>query len=112
MQILMGAPNLMLGGSHSGNVAASALAAQGLLDILSSDYVPKSLLDGALQLHHELGFSLPAAIATVTATPARAAGFEDRGELAVSKRADFVRIRLRHDVPLIQAVWHAGRRVA
>ncbi len=112
LQVLMGAPNLMLGGSHSGNVAAATLAQQGLLDILSSDYVPTSLLAGAFQLHNELGFSLPAAIATVTSTPARTAGFEDRGELAIGKRADLLRVRLQHDVPLIQAVWRAGRRVS
>lgn len=112
MQVLMGAPNLLLGGSHSGNVATAALAAQGLLDILSSDYVPTSLLAGALQLHRELGFSLPAAIATVTATPTRATGFEDRGEIAVGKWADLIRLRLQDDIPLIQAVWRMGCRIA
>ncbi len=112
MQILMGAPNLLLGGSHSGNVATATLAAQGLLNILSSDYVPTSLLAGALQLHRELDYALPDAIATVTAAPARAAGFEDRGELAVGKRADLIRLRLQGGVPLIQSVWRAGLRVA
>ncbi|ETW96160.1 MAG: hypothetical protein ETSY1_27745 [Candidatus Entotheonella factor] len=112
MQVLMGAPNLMLGGSHSGNVATATLAAQGLVDILSSDYVPTSLLAGAIQLHSDLEYSLPAAMATVTATPAQAAGFEDRGEIAVGKRADLVRLRLQNGIPLIQSAWRAGRRVA
>ena len=48
--ILMGAPNVVRGGSHSGNIAAVDLAREGLLDILSSDYIPSSLLMGALQL--------------------------------------------------------------
>ncbi|WP_089945270.1 alpha-D-ribose 1-methylphosphonate 5-triphosphate diphosphatase [Candidatus Entotheonella palauensis] len=112
MQILMGAPNLMLGGSHSGNVATAALAAQGLVDILSSDYVPSSLLAGAIKLYSDIGYSLPDAMATVTAAPAWAAGFEDRGEIAVGKRADLVRLRLQNGIPLVQSVWRAGRRVA
>ena len=48
--ILMGAPNVVRGGSHSGNIAAIDLAREGLLDILSSDYIPSSLLMAALQL--------------------------------------------------------------
>ena len=48
--ILMGAPNVVRGGSHSGNIAAVDLAREGLLDILSSDYIPSSLLMAALKL--------------------------------------------------------------
>ena len=40
--VMMGAPNLIRGGSHSGNVAAEYLARMGLLDIVSSDYVPSA----------------------------------------------------------------------
>ena len=112
MRILMGAPNLMLGGSHSGNVATATLAAQGLVDILSSDYVPSSLIAGAIKLYTDLDYSLPAAIATVTAEPARAAEFTDRGEIAVGKRADLIRLHIRHGVLLVQSVWRMGRRIA
>ena len=76
--VMMGAPNLIRGGSHSGNVAAAALAEAGLLDILSSDYAPASLLIGAVRLGEILG-SMAAGIAAVTAAPARAAGLADRG---------------------------------
>ena len=52
----MGGPNVVRGGSHSGNVAAADLARSGLLDALSSDYVPGSLLLGALRLVDEAGW--------------------------------------------------------
>jgi alpha-D-ribose 1-methylphosphonate 5-triphosphate diphosphatase len=112
LAILAGAPNVICGGSHSGNVAAAELAREGLLDILSSDYVPASLLHAALLLHTELGWSAPAAIATVTATPAERAGLDDRGELAPGHRADLVRVRIIDGFPVVQAVWRQGRRVA
>ncbi len=74
MNVLMGAPNIVRGGSHSGNVAASKLASLGLLDILSSDYYPASLLDAAFRVADDEGnsFTLPQAIRLVTKTrPAR-----------------------------------------
>ncbi len=93
VMVLMGAPNVVRGGSHSGNVSAIELAHEGLLDILSSDYVPVSLLHGAFLLA-EVGAmgGLAGAIRTVTLTPARAAGLTDRGEVAVGKRADLLRV--------------------
>lgn len=65
--VMMGAPNLIRGGSHSGNVAAHELADAGLLDIISSDYVPYALLSSAFLLA-DLWDDLPRAVATVTAT--------------------------------------------
>ena len=112
LAILAGAPNLVCGRSHSGNIAAADLAAQGLLDILSSDYVPASLLHGAWLLHVRHGLSLPAAIRTVTATPAAAAGLHDRGALTPGCRADFVRVRAHGDLPVLDGVWRQGRRIA
>ena len=78
--ILMGAPNMVLGRSHSGNVSALELARVGLLDVLSSDYVPSSLLHGAFLLHHELEWSLPEALEVVSANPARVARLEEPGD--------------------------------
>ena len=73
--MLMGAPNVVRGGSHSGNIAAVDLAREGLLDILSSDYIPSSLLMGALQLpQHVPAIDLAAAVRTVTKAPAEAVG--------------------------------------
>jgi alpha-D-ribose 1-methylphosphonate 5-triphosphate diphosphatase len=55
---------------------------------------------------------MPAAIATVTATPAERAGLEDRGQLVPGHRADLVRVRLVEGFAVVQSVWRQGRRVA
>src|SRR5204863_9896910 len=113
ISILMGAPNVVRGGSHSGNIAAADLAREGFLDILSSDYIPSSLLMGALQLpQHVPAIDLASAVRTVTKAPAEAVGLSDRGEIAVGKRADLIRVRLARDVPMVRSVWREGRRVA
>src|SRR5689334_3230397 len=113
VDILMGAPNVVRGGSHSGNIAAVDLAREGLLDILSSDYVPSSLLMGALQLpKHVPSIDLAAAVRTVTKTPAEAVGLNDRGEVAVGKRADLIRVHIARDIPVVRSVWREGNRVA
>ena len=111
--VLMGAPNVVRGGSHSGNIAAVDLAREGLLDILSSDYIPSSLLMGALQLpKHVPAIDLASAIRTVTKAPAEAVGLNDRGEIAAGKRADVIRVHVAGDVPVVRAAWREGRRVA
>jgi alpha-D-ribose 1-methylphosphonate 5-triphosphate diphosphatase len=111
--VLMGAPNVVRGGSHSGNIAAVDLAREGLLDILSSDYIPSSLLMGALMLpKHVPAIDLASAVRTVTKAPAEAVGLHDRGEIAVGKRADVIRVHVAGDVPVVRAVWREGRRVA
>ena len=112
LAVLAGAPNLVRGQSHSGNVPAALLAERGWLDVLSSDYVPASVLHGAFLLHLRHGMSLPRAIATVSATPARRVGLEDRGVLAVGRRADLVRVRVAGDVVVVRGVWVGGERVA
>ncbi|MGH1358994.1 MAG: alpha-D-ribose 1-methylphosphonate 5-triphosphate diphosphatase [Burkholderiaceae bacterium] len=108
---IAGAPNIVRGGSHSGNVAAADLARHGLLDILSSDYVPTSLINAAWKLTQCAGLALPKAIATVTSNPARAAGLTDRGQIKIGLRADLVRVREIGDMPAIADVWVEGRRV-
>ncbi|WP_334189373.1 alpha-D-ribose 1-methylphosphonate 5-triphosphate diphosphatase [Noviherbaspirillum sp.] len=109
--IIMGAPNLVRGGSHSGNVSAAELARADLLDVLSSDYVPASLLHAAFLLRKE-GFSLPNAIATVSRNPALMVGLVDRGEIAPELRADFIRVRMMEGIPVVLGVWKAGRQIA
>ncbi|HAE49773.1 MAG TPA: phosphonate metabolism protein PhnM, partial [Tistrella mobilis] len=112
MAVLMGAPNLVRGGSHSGNVSARALAEAGLLDVLSSDYVPASLLHAAMMLADVEGVGLAAAIRTVTDIPARAVGLKDRGRIAAGAQADLVRFAVVDGhVPLIRNVWRRGRQV-
>jgi alpha-D-ribose 1-methylphosphonate 5-triphosphate diphosphatase len=112
MKILMGAPNIVRGGSHSGNIAARSLAEDGLLDVLSSDYLPFSLLHAAFRVAEEVdSVSLPQAVAMVSLTPATVAGLDDRGAILPGRRADLVQVRTDGEVPLIRAVWRQGRRV-
>ncbi len=108
--VMMGAPNILRGGSHSGNVAAMELAEQGLLDILSSDYAPSALLMGAMKLGRESG-DLAGAVAMVTGNPACAVGLSDRGEIAAGKRADLVMLREIDGLSVVTGVWSAGRKV-
>ncbi|MCF1474243.1 MULTISPECIES: alpha-D-ribose 1-methylphosphonate 5-triphosphate diphosphatase [Rhizobium/Agrobacterium group] len=116
MSVLMGAPNVVRGGSHSGNIAATDLAERGVLDVLSSDYIPLSLLHAPFVLAHRYeAISLPQALAMVTSTPARTVGLEDRGRIAPGLRADLVRVRYSENhggVPVVRSVWRQGRRVA
>ena len=110
--IVMGAPNLVRGGSHSGNISALELAQHDLLDCLSSDYVPHSLLHGVFLLRDQAGWSLPKAARTASLNPARLVGLDDRGEIAAGKRADFVRVRELSGVPVSMMTWREGRRIA
>ncbi|WEJ33107.1 alpha-D-ribose 1-methylphosphonate 5-triphosphate diphosphatase [Devosia sp. SD17-2] len=113
LAILMGAPNVVRGRSHSGNISASDLVEAGLLDILSSDYVPYALLQAVFLMPRRIeSVSLPQALATVTRNPARAAGLDDRGEIAVGKRADLVRVRANGPLPSVHSVWREGHRVS
>ncbi|MBE3638648.1 alpha-D-ribose 1-methylphosphonate 5-triphosphate diphosphatase [Mangrovicoccus algicola] len=110
--VMMGAPNLIRGGSHSGNVAAMDLAAADRLDILSSDYVPAALLHGAVMLGRAWD-DMARGLATVTAAPARALGLADRGRLAEGLRGDVLRFRVTDaGIPMIRGVWSGGRQVA
>ncbi|OSP56028.1 alpha-D-ribose 1-methylphosphonate 5-triphosphate diphosphatase [Pseudoruegeria sp. SK021] len=109
--VIMGGPNLVRGGSHSGNIAAKSLAEQGLVDILSSDYVPASLLMGGVILGAIWG-NMARGIATVTATPADRVGLTDRGRLAPGLRADLIRFRTSGTTPALRGVWCDGRQVA
>jgi alpha-D-ribose 1-methylphosphonate 5-triphosphate diphosphatase len=109
---IAGAPNVVRGGSHSGNVSALELAREGALDALSSDYVPASLLLAAWILRRDAGFSLSEAVEVVSRAPARACGLDDRGEIANGLRADLVRVREVDGHPVVREVWSLGRRVA
>ena len=113
---VMGGPNVVRGGSHSGNVAASQLAKLGLLDILSSDYVPGSLIGAVMRLVNDGILSISDADNTVTKAPAQALGLVDRGEIEIGLRADLVRTRFvqlgnDHRHAVIRSVWREGRQV-
>jgi alpha-D-ribose 1-methylphosphonate 5-triphosphate diphosphatase len=113
MVVVMGGPNLVRGGSYSGNVPASVLVQEGLLEAFASDYVPRSLIECAFILNRpEFGWSLSQAVRTVTATAARAAGLSDRGEVAEGLRADMLRVKPVQNLPILRGVWAQGVRVA
>ena len=113
MATVMGAPNVVRGGSHSGNASARELAEAGQLDILSSDYVPAALLMAAFRLADAPAVGgLAAAMRLVSKAPAEATGLKDRGEIAVGRRADLLRVAMHDGEPVVRAVWREGRRVA
>ena len=108
----MGAPNVVRGGSHSGNIAAGDLVDEGVLDILSSDYIPMSLVQAAFLLgDSDKVIELPEAVRMISDTPARAAGLEDRGAIEIGKRADLVHVRKSGNTPIIRQVWREGNRI-
>ena len=110
LAVMMGAPNLIRGGSHSGNVAAEELAKADLLDIVSSDYVPSALLLSAFRLA-DIWNDLPRAVATVTSNPAKAVRLHDRGTLRSGLRGDVLRVRKIDQTPLLRGVWSQGNKV-
>jgi len=108
---LMGSPNVVRNGSHSGNVSVRDVAKAGLLGGLSSDYVPASLLHAAWILHAEVGLPLHETMALVTSNPARALGLSDRGSIEPGLKADLVRVHIDRDLPIVRRVWRDGERV-
>ncbi len=108
---IAGAPNVVRGGSHSGGVSVAELAEAGILDGLSSDYVPSSLLQAVHRLHERHGITLPAAVGMVTWAIADSLALKDRGRLAPGLRADVLRFRMVADTPIVRGLWVAGRQV-
>ena len=112
LKVMMGAPNVIRGGSHSGNVAAKDFAMAGWLDVLSSDYYPSALLQAAVKLTEpDIGVPLERALSMVTSEPAQAAGLNDRGVLAEGRRADFVMYADDHHAVRVLQTYAAGQRV-
>ncbi|MGH7156466.1 MAG: alpha-D-ribose 1-methylphosphonate 5-triphosphate diphosphatase [Acetobacteraceae bacterium] len=110
MRVIAGAPNIVRGASHSGNVAAAALLEQGVLDAFASDYVPGSMIEAVFQCASRI--SLPRATALVTDRPAAIAGLTDRGRIEPGRRADLVQVRVHQGLPVVRRVWRLGERVA
>lgn len=112
LQVLMGAPNLVLGGSHSGNISAMTLVKQDLVDILSSDYVPRSLLQSIFIIAKTLERPLYEMIHLITSNPAKAIKLEERGSLKVGKQADMITVHYDGILPCLKTVILRGKRVA
>ena len=111
MQVIAGAPNIVRGGSHSGNVSAADLVRSGSVDALASDYVPSALIEAAFAVLGQTAITLAQGVAMVTEHPARMAGLTDRGRLAAGWRADVVRVRVHEGLAVVRQVWKAGERV-
>ena len=110
MQVISGAPNLVRGGSHSGNIAAADLLRAGWVDVFASDYVPPALIEAAFRVAREGLAGLPEAVAMISSRPAAMAGLADRGSLAPGQRADMARVRVHETLPVVRQVWCAGER--
>ncbi|HEX3549893.1 MAG TPA: alpha-D-ribose 1-methylphosphonate 5-triphosphate diphosphatase [Candidatus Elarobacter sp.] len=111
LAVVVGAPNIVQGRSHSGNVSALDLVRAGYADVYSSDYVPHSLLHAVFLTARETGMPLHEAMRAATVTPARAAGLEDRGTLEVGMRADLVMVASDDGMPRVAGVVVGGTRV-
>jgi alpha-D-ribose 1-methylphosphonate 5-triphosphate diphosphatase len=102
MGVCVGAPNIVRGGSHDGNLKAVEAIKSGAADILCSDYHPASLLHAVFALETE-GLSLSEAVAMATLHPAKALGRADEiGSIEPGKRADLIVVRKVRNNPLVQ----------
>ncbi len=110
--VIAGAPNIVRGGSHSGNVAAADLVRGKSVDVLASDYVPPAMVEAAYILAASGDATLPQAIAMITDQPARMVRLEDRGRIAEGLRADLVQVKPHEGHAFIRRVWRGGERVA
>ena len=108
-QTVLGAPNVLLGGSHSGNLSALEAIRNGAASILVSDYYPQSLLHTVFALWQRHGVDLPAAVSMVTSAPAKAVGMErELGSLEEGKKADLLVVRLDGEQPKLEKVFVDG----
>jgi len=111
MEVIAGAPNIVRGGSHSGNVSAADLVGAGAVDAFASDYVPASLVEAAFRCVADGALELPEAISLIADKPAQMARLHDRGRIETGLRADLVRVRVHDGLPIVRQVWRAGERV-
>lgn len=112
MRTVCGAPNVLRGSSHSGNVSATELISLGLCDGLSSDYLPFAMLGAVGTLVKNNTCTLPQAVQLVTSGPAKTVGITDRGSLVVGAVADVVVCRLKGNLPTVLGVWRSPGAVS
>jgi alpha-D-ribose 1-methylphosphonate 5-triphosphate diphosphatase len=107
MTTVMGAPNLIRGGSQWGNLESRTAIDEGVLDALCADYHPPSLLAAAFV---DTGEPLPTRVERVTAAPAEAVGLDDRGRIEVGARADLIVVD-RTNTPTVSRAFADGEPV-
>jgi alpha-D-ribose 1-methylphosphonate 5-triphosphate diphosphatase len=104
---VMGAPNAFRGQSNTGNLSAMDALAEGLLDVLASDYYPAAMLHIIFKLARQM--PLHDAVKLLSSNPAKAAQLHDRGSLELGKRADLVLIESSPEFPRVRMSFSAGR---
>jgi len=110
MWVCMGAPNLVRGGSHCGNLSSIDAWSEGLVDIFCSDYHFPTLLAGVIKLM-EMGVSPSQAINTVSLNPAQLLGMDhELGSIEVGKKADLVAFQPKGSFGLVETVWVNGEK--
>ncbi|ARF17666.1 phosphonate metabolism protein PhnM [Sporosarcina ureae] len=98
LHTIAGAPNVLLGGSHSGNLSATEAIDHGCIDILCSDYYPAGLLHAVFALHEKYGNDLHQMFMMVTLNPAKAVRIDDElGSIKIGKKADLLIIERMDD---------------
>ena len=108
--IIFGSPNAVRGGSHIGSLGAGDMVEEGLCDVLASDYYYPAMLAAVDRLDREKRADRLALWSLISSGPARAMGLEDRGDIAVGKRADLVLVDWpQEQTPAVQGTWVAGR---
>lgn len=111
MHVAMGAPNVLLGGSHSNNLSALEAIEAGVVDILCSDYYPSSMLQAVFLLHGK-GMPIHEAVNLVSYHPAKALGIEQQtGSLQAGRDADLLVVQVREGKPVIEKVFVGGHIV-
>jgi alpha-D-ribose 1-methylphosphonate 5-triphosphate diphosphatase len=110
---IAGTPNILLGGSHSGNLAAHEAIGEGVVDILCSDYYPASILHSVFKLHRDYGHDLVEMFKLITVNPAKAVNIYDQvGSIEKGKCADIVIIEtIENEFPVITNCFVNGSRV-
>ncbi|CAM4233962.1 phosphonate metabolism protein PhnM [Paenibacillus alkaliterrae] len=113
MHTVAGAPNVLLGGSHSGNLSAAEAIRKGSIDILCSDYYPAAMLHAVFELHRNHGMDLAEMFKLVTVNPAKAVKLDHEiGSIREGKKADLLIIeKIEPDFPVVTSVFVDGRLI-
>ncbi len=112
IRVLMGAPNLVRGGSHTGNAAAEELARLGCSTPVLGLCARQPAVGPFDLVRRVPSIRWRRRCAWSPRTRRDAAKLTDRGEIAPGKRADLVRVAMAGDIPVARAVWREGARVA
>ncbi len=111
MSTIMGAPNIVRGQSQSGSMKAQDAVEHRVATCLCSDYAPASLLTAIFMLEQRGVLTLPEAVKLASTNPAGTLGLNDRGEIAVNKRADLVCVDRIGCFPQVRQAWVKGKPV-